>query len=328
MRSCHPEGNPGSVVGVKGILMAQNKAVVIVGSCNMDLVVKAPRIPVMGETILGGEFLTTPVCKGANQAGAAARLGSKVHFVARIGEDAFGDETIKNLKNNGVNTEHVVRSSCAPTGVALIVVDHDGNNSIVVAPGANAALMPEDVDRAESAIASSSVLVTQLETPIATAQHSAKLARRHGVRVILDPAPAQELSDELLGNVDILTPNETEARILTGIEVDDADSAAKAARTLLDRGTHIVVLTMSKNGLLLVTQEETRSIAAKEVKAVDTTAAGDAFTGSLACGLAEGMKLAEVVEFASCAAALSVTKMGAQSSLPNREDVNKTFGIA
>lgn len=302
--------------------MTENKSLVtVVGSCNMDLVVKSPRIPVVGETILGGDFLIIPGGKGANQAVAAAKLGAKVNFIAQLGDDDFGDEAIENLKKQGVNTKLITRNSNAATGVALIVVDHDGNNSIVVAPGANEALSPADIDNVEYAIASSGVLVLQLETPIETVEHAAKLAKLHGVRVILNPAPAQKLSDELLKNVDILTPNETEANILTGIDVVDADSAMQAAMGLMARGIGAVVLTMGVNGLLLAKQKETRLIAAKKVNAVDSTAAGDAFTGALACGLTEQMELAEAVEFANCTAALSVTKTGAQPSLPDRSEV-------
>lgn len=295
--------------------------IVVVGSSNMDLVVKSSRIPVVGETILGGDFLMVPGGKGANQAVAAARLGAHVHFVARLGDDMFGRRSLENFKDAGVDTTHVTLSAEAPSGVALIMVDAHGNNVIVVASGANALLSPDDVHKAESDIASAGAVVTQLESPLETVQAAAQLAHAAGVPFVLDPAPAQPLGPELLKLVDVLTPNETEAQILTGIEVTDEASGRAAAEELLSAGVKTVILTMGAQGFLLVNREKVEFVNAREVVAVDSTAAGDAFTGSLAVGMAQGQSLSEAGAFANCVAALSVTRMGAQPSMPTRQEV-------
>lgn len=302
---------------------ANTPKITVVGSSNMDLVVKSERIPVIGETILGGDFVMVPGGKGANQAVAAAKLGAKVYFVAKLGEDIFGTQSLSNFKKEGVNTTYVTQTKEAPSGVALITIDNSGNNVIVVAPGANGTLSPDDVRQAESDIASSGALVAQLEVPIETIEFTAKMAHKHNVPFILDPAPARELSAELLGMVDVLTPNETEAQILTGIEVKDENSAMAAAKKLLKYGMKAVILTMGTSGFLLATSDETRFVPAKKVNAVDSTAAGDVFTGSLASGLAAGKTLLDAALFANHAAALSVTKIGAQSSIPALEQVKE-----
>ena len=276
----------------------------------------------MGETILGEDFIMTPGGKGANQAVAAAKLGAEVYFIAKLGEDVFAEQSLNNFKKEGVNTKYVIQTEEAPSGVALITVDNAGNNVIVVAPGANQMLSPEDVKRAESDIASSGALVAQLEIPLETVEFAAQLANESGVLFILDPAPAQKLSPELLKMVDVLTPNETEAQILTGIEVtSNRDSARTAAKKLLEYGVKSVILTMGAEGFLLANDDRMESVPAVKVDAVDATAAGDAFTGSLAVGLAQGKTLADAALFANYVAALSVTKMGAQSSMPAREAV-------
>ena len=295
--------------------------IVVVGSSNMDLVVKAARIPALGETILGGDFIMTPGGKGANQAVAAAKLGADVCLVARLGEDMFGEQSLNNFNSEGINTQYVTRSEKAPSGVALITVDQAGNNVIVVAPGANNELFADDVRNARSAIASAGALVAQLEVPLETVEFAARMAASYCVPFVLDPAPAQKLNPEFLSMVDVLTPNETEARILTGIEVTDEDSARKAAGSLLESGAGAVILTMGSKGYLLATDEKTEFVPAIVTKAVDATAAGDAFTGSLAVGLAQGRGLSDAALVANHAAALSVTKMGAQSSMPSAEEV-------
>ncbi len=282
----------------------------------MDLVVKAPRIPAVGETILGGDFIMTPGGKGANQAVAAAKLGADVCFIARLGNDLFAQQSLSNFKKEGVNTKYIIQTKEAPSGVALITVDDSGNNVIVVAPGANQILSPGDVKRAESDIASSAALVAQLEIPLETVEFAAQLVNNCGVHFILDPAPAQKLNPDLLKMVDVLTPNETEAQILTGIEVTDEDSACMAAKKLLEYGVKSVILTMGAKGFLLADNDRMESVPAVKVNAVDTTAAGDAFTGALAVGLARGKTLYDAALFANYVAALSVTKMGAQSSMP------------
>jgi len=295
--------------------------IAVVGSSNMDLVVKSTRIPAVGETILGGDFIMVPGGKGANQAVAAAKLGAEVYFIAKLGSDIFAEHSLDNFRRARVNTKYVIQTNEAPSGVALIMVDDEGNNSIVVAPGANQKLLPADVKKAESDIASCGAVVAQLEVPLETIEFAAKMANDLKVPFVLDPAPAQELEAELLEMVDVLTPNETEAQILTGVEVTDEDSARTAATTLLERGVKAVILTLGGKGFFLADRDESRYVSAQKVDAVDSTAAGDAFTGSLAAGMAEGKTLLDAALFANYVAALSVTKMGAQSSMPTLQEV-------
>ncbi len=302
--------------------MGRDRAkIVVVGSSNMDLVVKSPRIPVVGETILGEDFLMIPGGKGANQAVAAAKLGADVCFVARLGNDLFGGQSLRNFVQEGVDTRYVLSTSDVPSGVALITVDRAGNNVIVVAPGANQRLSPDDVRKAQPSIASSGALVAQLEVPLETVEFAGRLANDSGISFILDPAPAQKLSAEFLRTVDVLTPNETEARILTGVEVTDEVSARAAAGSLLESGVKAVILTMGAKGFLLANGDGMEFIHSVKVEAVDATAAGDAFTGSLAVKLAEGGTLHDAAVFANYVAALSVTRMGAQSSMPTAAEV-------
>jgi ribokinase len=295
--------------------------IAVVGSSNMDLVVKSNRIPAVGETILGGDFIMVPGGKGANQAVAAAKLGAEVYFVAKLGNDVFAEQSLSNFEKETVNTKYVIQTGKAPSGVALILVDDGGNNLIVVAPGANQTLLPADVERAESDIASCGAVVAQLEVPLETIECAAKMANDLKVPFVLDPAPARELGPELLRMVDVLTPNETEAQILTGIEVTDEESARAASRNLLERGIKAVILTLGDKGFLLADKEEARYVSAQKVDAVDSTAAGDAFTGSLAVGIAQNKALLDAALFANYVAALSVTKMGAQSSMPTLGEV-------
>jgi len=298
--------------------------IVVVGSSNTDMIVQLPHLPKPGETVSGGAFSTAAGGKGANQAVAAARAGANVGLVARVGEDSFGEQAIAGFVGDGIDVSHVTRNSAAPSGVALIFVDDGGENCIAVAPGANATLTPEDVEAAEDLITGAEVVVMQLETPIETVGRAAALAREHGVRVILNPAPARQLSDEILGNVSILTPNESEAELLTGIQVSDDAGAEEAARALSARGVDIVILTLGSRGAYVFESDSGELVPGFEVQAVDTTAAGDVFNGSLAVGLAEGKPLAEAVRFANAAAALSVTKLGAQPSAPTRSEI-ETF---
>jgi ribokinase len=302
--------------------LGQNKPkIVVVGSSNMDLVVKSSRIPSKGETILGGDFIMTPGGKGANQAVAAAKLGAEVYFVAKLGDDIFGRQSLSNFQQVGINIDYVEQTKEAPSGVALITVDDAGDNVIVVAPGANLKLSPGDVKKAQPAIASSGAVAAQLEVPLETVEFAARLANEAGVPFILDPAPAQKLSDEFLRMVDVLTPNETEAEILMGIKVTDEDSAIIAAKELLQRGVKAVILTMGSKGYVLATKDRAKFVHSVKVDAVDATAAGDAFTGALGAGLAEGKTLRDAALFANYVAALSVTKMGAQSSMPDAGQV-------
>ena len=300
----------------------QGKAIVVIGSSNMDLVAKAPRIPVAGETLTGTDFFMLPGGKGANQAVAAAKLGAEVVFVAKLGKDVFASKSLENFKSVNINTKHIEQIDGVPSGTAIIAVDDNGQNIIIVIPGANGKLMPSDVDKAESDIANAAIVVCQLEVPIATVEQAARLANKNSVPFILDPAPARELSDELLSMVDIIKPNETEAEILTGIKVIDDASAAKAADALLSKGIETVIITLGEKGLMLATKDGKEMIANNKVEAVDSTAAGDAFTGSLAYGLANGRSLKDATIYANAVAAISVTRLGAQSSMPAKEEVD------
>jgi ribokinase len=298
-------------------------SIVVVGSSNTDMIIQLDRIPRPGETILGGEFVTAAGGKGANQAVGAARAGGHVTFVARVGQDMFGDQAVAGFKRDGICVDHVSSDKAAPSGVALIFVAKDGENSIAVAGGANAKLAPSDVKKAAKAIRSAAVLVMQLETPLETVQAAAEIAAKAGVRVILNPAPAQPLPDKLLELVSILTPNEHEAELLTGIKVTDEAAVAKAADKLRARGVQTVILTLGPRGAFIADASGKQLVPGFKVKAVDTTAAGDIFNGSLAVALAEGKPLPAAVRFANAAAALSVTKLGAQPSAPTRKEIEK-----
>jgi len=297
--------------------------IVVVGSSNTDMIVKTSRIPKPGETVIGGTFSTAAGGKGANQAVAAARAGGTVRFVARVGEDMFGDRALKGFRSDGILCDHVVRDGGAPSGVALIFVDDAGENSIAVASGANANVSTDDVESARECIASADVLLMQLEIPAATVKAAARIAHEHGVPVILNPAPACPLDDDLLACVAVLTPNESEAEFLTGVAVTDEGSARQAAAMLRGRGVDTVLVTLGARGVFVVTGDHSEMVPAFSVTAVDTTAAGDVFNGVLAVALAEGKNLNEAVRYASAAAALSVTKLGAQASAPKRTGIER-----
>ena len=296
-----------------------NPKICVVGSLNMDLCVQTPRVPVLGETILGGGFFTSPGGKGANQAVAAAKLGAEVTMVGRVGGDAFGAQLTENLRLHGVATGHI-RTCAAPTGVAVILLSgHD--NCIVVDPGANALLTPSDIEDAEAAIAQSDVLLLQLEIPAQTARRAMELARGHGVKTLLNPAPASQLPPDFLALADVLTPNESECEILTGL----ADERL-AVKALLRLGVPRVVATLGSEGVLCSEGKAPVHKPAWPVRAADTTAAGDSFTGALAVSLAKGLDFDASVDFALAAAALAVTRMGAQASLPSLEEVTEFMG--
>ncbi|MDX9952634.1 MAG: ribokinase [Anaerolineae bacterium] len=301
--------------------MIQKPQVTVIGSFNTDLVVRTPRMPAKGETILGGTYFTGPGGKGANQAVAAARLGAIVTMVARLGKDDFGDRAEENLRREGIQTDAVLRTEKTHTGVAFIIVDDAGDNTIVVAPGANEALSPADVDAARRTIAQADILLLDLEVPMETIERAAALAQELNVRVILNPAPGRPLSTELLRRVDVLTPNETEAQIITGLPVSNLEEAHTAGSHLLAQGVGAVVITLGTLGALSVTPQGAQHIPAWQVQVVDTTGAGDAFNGALAVALAEGHPLPQAVTFANATAALQVTKMGTASAMPLRADV-------
>ena len=297
------------------------KSIVVVGSSNTDMIIQLDRIPRPGETILGGKFSSAAGGKGANQAVGAARAGGDTTLIARVGKDMFGDQAVAGFRQDGINVSHVFRDEAAPSGVALIFVAKDGENSIAVASGANAKLVPADVKRAGKVIRSAAVLLAQLETPLATVQAAAEIAAKAGVCFILNPAPARSLPGKLLRLVSILTPNETEAERLTGIEVTSEAAAAKAAEQLRSRGVGTVILTLGSRGAFIADASGRQLVPGFKVKAVDTTAAGDIFNGTLAVALAEGKALPAAVRFANAAAAISVTRLGAQPSAPTRKEI-------
>jgi len=260
--------------------------------------------------------------KGANQAVAAARLGADVVFIVKVGDDLFGRQAIENFKADGIVTDYVITDPVNPSGVALITVDENAENCIVVASGANAALMPADLDRATEVIKNASLILMQLEIPLETVRYVAELAAQNGVKLILNPAPACALDDDLLSKVSIITPNQKETEMLTGIKITGRDSAETGAKALAAKGIETVIVTMGSEGALLLTGGQCDWVPARIVKATDTTAAGDVFNGALAVALSEGKGVKEAVVFACSAAVLSVTKMGAQSSAPIRSEVD------
>ena len=292
--------------------------VTVVGSLNMDLVARAPRIPLPGETIIGGGFRTVPGGKGANQAVAAARLGAQVSMVGRVGRDAFARSLLEAIIAAGVDHAFISQDPQAATGIALIVVDDSGENSIVVAPGANMCLSPADVAAAERAIAAADVCLLQLEIPLESVTRAAEVAQAHGVTVILNPAPARLMPAALLSLVDVLVPNESEAALLTGHPVDDQATAEAAAGALRAMGVGTVILTLGELGALLARDGKAEHFPAFAVTPVDTTAAGDAFLGGFAVALAEGRALADAVRWGNAAGGLATTRLGAQPSLPTR----------
>ena len=301
--------------------MNRRPTVTVVGSFNTDLVVHTPRMPVKGETILGGPYHTGPGGKGANQAVAAARLNADVAMVVKLGQDDLGDQAEANLRNEGINPDYVLRTDASHTGVAFIIVDEDGENMIVVAPGVNTRLTPEDVDAARDAIVDADILLVELESPMETVERAIRVAHEAGVRVLLNPAPGQPLDAAMLAMVDVLTPNETEAEIITGRSVRSTNEAEAAAHQLLDTGVGVAIITLGANGALIVTEEGAQHVPGQKVDVVDTTGAGDAFNGALAVALAEGQPLVDAVAFANVAAALQVTKLGTAPAMPYRDDV-------
>jgi ribokinase len=300
-----------------------NMSIVVIGSSNTDMIIKVPRIPKPGETILGGQFSTAAGGKGANQAVAAARAGGNVTFITKVGDDVLGEQAIQGFQKDRMDVEFIQKIKEAPSGVALIYVDENGENSIAVASGANAFLSPKDIVELKLVISTADILLMQLEIPLETVELATKIADQEGVKVILNPAPAQKLRDSLLKNISIITPNETEAELLTGIVVTDESSTKKAADVLLEKGIETVIITLGSKGALFKSRSESEFVPGYNVKAVDTTAAGDVFNGALAVALVENKSLKEAIRFANAAAALSVTKLGAQPSAPKRDEIKK-----
>lgn len=302
-----------------------SKNILVLGSTNTDMTIKSARLPVPGETIIGKGFMMTPGGKGANQAVAAARLGGKVTFITKTGNDLFGSQSVELFRDENINTDYIMSDPENPSGVALISVDSFGENCIIVEPGANGNLKPEDIYKAKSVIASADILLVQLEIPIDTVTEAIKIAASNGVKVILNPAPAQFLPDDLLRNVSIIIPNRSEAEIISGIKVTDWKSARKAADIIYSKGVETVIITLSANGALLKTSSATLEIYAPKVDAVDTTAAGDTFCGALAVALSEGEDIVDAVKFANTCASVTITKMGAQISIPYRAEIESLF---
>lgn len=292
------------------------KKILVIGSSNTDMTIKADRLPAPGETILGGEFVMGRGGKGANQAVAASRLGGDVTFVCKVGRDLFGKESVESYKRETIDTEHILYSERS-SGVALIMVAEDGENCISVASSANDDFSVEDVESLRDLICSSDYLILQLEIPVASVSRAAQIAHEAGVYVILNPAPAANLPEALFHNIDLITPNQTELTLLTGVKDDNR----AAAKKIIEMGVHSVVMTMGSRGCAIVNEKDFIQIDACRVKAVDATAAGDTFCGALCVALAEGHTLVEAAQFATKASALTVQRRGAQESIPYRREI-------
>ena len=299
----------------------------VVGSLNMDLVVQTPELPAPGQTVLGGPFATFPGGKGANQAVAAARTGAHVSMVGCVGADGYGEVLRAGLEAEGIDVSQVLVREGVASGVALIAVAPDGQNTIIVAPGANGTLTVDDIDRAADAIGAADVLLLQLEVPVPAIVHAAMLARRASTRVILNPAPAQPLPDTVLASAEFLVPNETEAAALAGVTPTGWTTAEEVALKLVDGGAHAVAITLGSRGALLRHAGVTYKQSAFPVHAIDATAAGDAFVGTFAVALAEGLPAQEAVRWGAAAGALATTQVGAQPSLPARDAIRVLLDV-
>ena len=301
--------------------MAKAKKILVVGSSNTDMSIKSDTLPLGGQTVLGGQFRMGAGGKGANQAVAAKRLGGDVTFICKVGDDLFGNNSIKSYSNEGIVTDYILKCD-QPSGVALILVDDKAENCISVAPGANAEFSVRDVETLAGVIRTCDILLLQLEIPVASIFRAAQIASQAGKFVILNPAPACRLPEEIFQYVDLFTPNQTEAEFYTGIEVSDTDSAAEAAASLRNRGVKNVIITMGSKGSMTYTASGDLFVPSRKVKAVDTTAAGDTFCGAVAVALSEGMSYRDSVTFATEASSLTVQKPGAQDSIPYRKDLS------
>lgn len=297
-----------------------SKKILVIGSSNTDMTIKSPRLPAPGETILGGTFVMGPGGKGANQAVAASRLGGDVTFICKVGRDMFGENAVKGYQKEGIDTSHTLYSDQA-SGTALILVDDSGENCIAVAPGANGDLSPADIDSVADVIKKADYLILQLEIPVESVLRAAKIAHEAGVYVILNPAPACKLPEEIFKYISLITPNQTESALMTGIEVKDEASRTKAIESFHKTGVKDVIVTLGSKGSLVCQGNEQIMVEALKVKAVDATAAGDTFCGAVCVALSEGKTLEEAARFATKASALTVQKMGAQSSIPYITDI-------
>lgn len=300
--------------------MKTNK-IIVIGSSNTDMVVKAKKLPLPGETVLAGTFFMNAGGKGANQAVAAARLGGNVTFVSKVGNDIFGKQTVESLKKDMINTDFVFTDEKAPSGTALILLNEEGENCIVVAPGANANLLPSDIEKVKD-ISSAEIILMQLEIPMETIAFIAKKAKANHQKVIINPAPAQKLDDELLNGLFLVTPNETEATLLTGVTVLNDETASQAAHIFLNKGVQNVIITLGKQGAYFQNNTLKLKINAPIVQAMDTTAAGDTFSGAIAVAITEKMDWEIAIRFAIEAASVSVTRLGAQASVPYRNEIS------
>ena len=297
-----------------------NKKILVIGSSNTDMTIKGDRLPVPGETVTGGIFYMGPGGKGANQAVAAQRLGGDVCFICKVGRDIFGDNALKGYEKEGIDISHVMRSDKA-SGTALILVDNTGENCISVASGANGDITPEDIDSVADVIRSAGFLILQLEIPVESVLRAAKIAHEAGVYVILNPAPACKLPEELFKYISLMTPNRTETAFMSGCEVKDDESLAKAVDVLRGYGVQDFVVTLGTKGSLVIKKDHTEMIPSLKVNAVDATAAGDTFCGALCVALSEGLSLEDAARFATKASAITVQRMGAQDSIPTRAEI-------
>ena len=303
--------------------MQEKNRIIVVGSCNTDMVIRVEHLPLPGETIIGHDFITNQGGKGANQAVAVKRLGGDTVFIARLGNDEFGAKSLRLLTEEGIDTSHVRLTDGVPTGVALIPVDDNGENSIIVSSGANALLSSADIEAAEPLFENASILLMQLETPVPTLISAARLAKRHGATVVLNPAPypKQPLPGELLELVDIITPNETEAAGMSGVKVTDKDTAIQAIREIQKQGVGNVIITAGAAGAYTAIDGQLVHIPTVKAEVVDTTAAGDTFCGALCVALGKGTDITEAIRFANKAASLSVTRIGAWMSIPYETEI-------
>lgn len=300
--------------------------ILVVGSANMDMVVICDNFPHPGETILGRQFGMFAGGKGANQAVCSAKLGGKTYFVGKMGNDIFMENLTRNMKGDGVNLDNLLIDPKEPTGIALITVNGEGQNEIVVVSGSNMKLLPEDVKSRQEIFTTVKVVITQLEIPLETVIETGIITKNYGALFILNPAPAQVLPEKLLQLVDYITPNEIELEMISGMEVSGIDSAAAAAQNLIGKGVKNVIVTLGEKGALLINKDRSDLFATRAVDVVDSTAAGDAFNGAIAFSLAQGHSIEESVQFANVVASYSVTKLGAQSSMPTMAEIKAVIG--